>query len=194
MANPAFGAIPIRTLSGKPIVSNRYYVPSTDSTALFKGDFVGIVNAMDPKGEVGVIKALANTGDAPIGVVVGFEPDPALPYTGHYRPASTNRYVLVCDDPDVVLAIQEDTLGNVVTQANIALHTNCDVNIATTAGSTATGLSGHMLDSSTASASTAVLKILGVYSDGNNVGAQTAGAILEVIILEHALRIADSQT
>lgn len=192
MTVQAMGAVPVRHLAGRPIVANRYYVPASDGTAIYKGDFVGIVNAMDPKGEVGVIKALANTGDAPIGVVVGFEPDASNLYTGHIRAASTARYVLVCDDPDVVFAIAEDAVGNVVTQANIALHTNADVALG--AGNATTGISGHALDSSTAATSSAVLKILGVQPDGSQAGADAAGVVLEVIIFEHALRVADSQT
>lgn len=192
MTIQARGAVPVRHLNGRPIIMNRYYVPSTDSTALFKGDFVGLVNAMDPKGEVAVVKALANTGDAPIGVVCGFEPDASNVYTGHYRPASTNRYVLVCDDPDVVFAIAEDAAGGVVSQANIAAHFNAD--IALGAGSTVTGLSAHALDSSTAASTSAVLKILGAVADGTNAGAATDGAYLEVIIFEHALKAADSIT
>jgi hypothetical protein len=49
-----------------------------------------------------------------------------------------------------------------------------------------------MLDSNTAVATTANLKIVGVRPDQSNVGAQSGGAILQVIILEHALRTADS--
>jgi len=195
MANPGFGAVPVRHLNGKNIVANRYFVPATDSTAIFKGDFVGKVNTMDAKNEVPIIKALANTGDAPVGVVVGFETDASNVYTGHYRAASTARYVLVVDDPDVIFQIQEDTLGAVLTAAEIGQGSNCDINIATTAGSTVTGLSGHMLDSSTATTSSAVLKIIGLPANGgDNYATLTAGAIVEVIILEHALRTADSIT
>lgn len=192
MTIQAFGAVPIRTLSGRPILANRYYVPSTDGTAIFRGDFVGLVNAMDPKGEVAVIKSLGATGDAPVGVVVGFEPDASNIYTGHYRPASTNRYVLVCDDVDVVLAIAEDAIGGAVSQANIASHTNANITI--DAGSTVTGLSAHSLDSSTVVTTALTLKILGVAADGVQAGAQSGGTILECIIFGHALRTADSIT
>lgn len=192
MTIQARGAVPVRHLNGRPIIMNKYYVPSTDSTALYRGDFVGLVNAMDPKGEVAVVKALGATGDAPIGVVCGFEPDASNVYTGHYRPASTNCYVLVCDDPDVVFAIAEDADGGAVSQANIASHANAD--IALGAGNAYTGLSGHALDSNTATTSSAVLKILGAVADGTNAGAASGGAYLEVIIFEHALKAADSIT
>lgn len=192
MAIQAFGAVPVRTLHGGPVVSNKYYVPASDSTAIFIGDFVGKVNAMDPKGEVGVVKALGATGDAPIGVVTGVEVDASNVYRGDYRAASTARYIYVCDDPDVVLRIAEDADSNVISAANVASGANCD--IALGAGSTVTGQSGHSLDSSTATTSSAVCKILQAVANESNVAAQSGGAEFEVIILEHALRTADSIT
>jgi len=187
-----FGLIPVRNIRGGQAVRVRtYYVPSTDSTALLIGDAVELVNAMDPKSEVSVVKR-ATAGNALLGAVVGFLPDASLLYTGNIRAASTNRYVLVCDDPDAVFQIQEDADGGVVSAANVGAMANADIIVAS--GSTVTGMSGTMLDSSDAKTTTANLKIVGVKRDGTNAAAASAGAVLEVIIFEHALTTADSIT
>lgn len=188
-----FGLVPVRNIrGGKSFQVNTYYVPSTDSTALKVGDVVELVNAMDPKNEVAVIKKLAADTNLPVGPIVGFLPDPSLLYTGHMRPASTNRYVLVCDDVDAVFEAQEDAVGGSVSAASVGSHFN--ISLITAAGSTVTGLSGDMLDSSTAVATALNCKIVGIKRDGVNAAAQSGGAILEVIFLQHALNTADSIT
>lgn len=189
-----FGLQLVRTTRGTNASIRPYYIPSTNATALFKGDVVELVNTtgtMDPKNEVPTVTQFV-TGHIPLGVVVGFETDPSNVYTGHYRAASTNRYVLVCDDPDAVYAAQEDAVGGSVTAALVGALTNCAVIIA--AGSTVTGLSGTMIDSSTTTASAADVKIIGVQRDGTNVAAQTGGAVLEVVLNGSALRATDSQS
>lgn len=186
-----FGLRLIGRLGGGEPKCREYYIPSTDGTALYQGDVVEKVNALDPLGEVGVITAAA-TGDILLGVVVGFRPDASLPYTGQYRAASTNRYVLVCDDPDAIYEAQEDGVSNVITAAHVGEGFN--VNMVVAAGSAYTGLSGIMLDSDTATASAADLKIVGVRRDLSNAAAQTAGAILHVTILAPALKATDSDS
>lgn len=175
---------------GQPRV-REYYVPSTDSTALFQGDVVELAStgALDPKSEVPVVTRATN-GHSLLGVVVDFKPDASLPYTGSYRPASTNRYVLVCDDPDAIYEVQEDAGGGAVSAQAIGEMQNADLAVAS--GSTVTGLSGTMLDSSGVSAASHALKIVGVRRDGVNAGAATAGAILLVTIFEHAYKRVDS--
>lgn len=179
---------------GRPNIQT-YYVPSTDSTALFVGDVVKVVDttgAMDPDAQVPVITRAA-TGNPLLGVIVGFRPDPSLPYTGKYRAASTNRYVEVCNDPNAIYEVQEDAVGGAVSAALVGAMSNADIIVA--AGSTVTGLSGTMLNSDTAAASAEDLKIIGVRRDGVNAAAQTAGAILLVRILSanHAVVMTDSQ-
>lgn len=179
---------------GEPHVS-KYYVPSTDSTALYQGDVVKVVDttgAMDAAGEYITITRAA-VGNPLLGVVVDFVPSAALPYTGQYRAASTERYVLVCDDPNAIYEVQEDAVGGAVTAALIGALSNASIIVAS--GSTVTGLSGTMLDSSTAAATALDLKIVGVRQDGVNAAALTGGAVLIVRILsaEHALVATDSQ-
>lgn len=191
-----FGLRLVGRIGGGEAHVAEYNVPSTDSTALYVGDVVKIpdtTGAMDSDGrKINITQAVASDATK-LGVVVGFRPDASLPFTGQYRAASTQRYVLVCDDPQALYEVQEDGLGAVVTKAQIGAMNNADIIVA--AGSTATGLSGTMLDSSTYTTSAADLKILGVRKDHSNVGALAAGAVLLVRILsaEAALVATDSQ-
>lgn len=186
------GAKLVGRLGGGNANVKTYFVPSTDSTALYVGDFVSsaATGAMDTNSQVAVVTR-ATAGHSLVGVIVGFEPDPSLPYTGKYRAASTARYVQVCNDPDAIYEIQEDADGGAVSAQAIAEMQNADIIVA--AGSTVTGTSGTMLDSNTAAATSAQLKILGVRRDGGvNAGAASAGALLLVKIFEHALVRVDS--
>ena len=63
-----------------------------------------------------------------------------------YRPASTSAYGYVCDDPDVLYSIQEDSVGGAIA-TSAGGYTVAELVAGT--GSTATGLSGWMLQSST---------------------------------------------
>lgn len=191
MANLGFGLRLVDQIGGRRPQIREYYIPSSNGTALFQGDVVKLVAAMDPTGQVSEITQAA-TGDVLLGVVVGFKPSPALPYTGSYNPASTGRYVLVCDDPEAIYEVQEDGVGNVVTQANIAKMVNIAMVVA--AGSTVTGLSGIMADSSVTSNSAAEdLKIVGVRRDPTNVGATAVtGAVLLVKVLSAAVNATQS--
>ena len=78
------------------------------------------------------------------GVIVSFDPDPDN-LTLQYRAPSTERVAHVCMDPSVVYEIRGDG-GGTVTSNFIWSNAVC---IATTAGSTVTGLSGMQLDEGT---------------------------------------------
>jgi hypothetical protein len=146
MANSdaAFGLRPVNA-DGRPYCGtiNRYYVPSSDGTALFTGDPVvvaGTATATD--GVPTITRATAGNNNQITGVVVGFEADDIIP-TG-YRAASTARYVLVADDPDQLFEIQEDAVGGAL--AITGVGANAELVAGT--GSTVTGLSAFELDSS----------------------------------------------
>lgn len=147
--NPS-GLRPTRHRNGAPYngAVNAYYVPASYGTALFVGDPVvktGTANAAGTLPEIN--KAAAGTTNRITGVIVGFAPDPDnLGLT--YNPASTERVVYVCDDPDVIFEIQAD---GTPTAAMIGLNA---VLIYTNAGSTATGRSGAELSIGTAPATT----------------------------------------
>jgi len=145
--NAATGFSPVCYRSGAPYngAVNTYYVPASDGTALYVGDPVIIAGSADSRGIPTITRATAGSGAYTSGVVVGFAPDPDN-LTLTYRPASTARYVLVADDPNLLFAIQEDSAGGALAATNVGQNAD----FVAGAGSTTTGLSGFQLDSSTA--------------------------------------------
>lgn len=151
MANPnvAKGLIPVRYRNGQPYLGafNVYYVPASDATALFIGDPVkGVTNSSDANGVPTVTRAAA--GNTIIGSVVGvmsYGQKTRLQSDPVYRAASTEAYLCVADDPELMFEIQEDDVGGAM--AIGAGGRNADFIVA--AGNTTSGYSGVMLDSST---------------------------------------------
>lgn len=151
MANSdaARGLMPSRYLSGAVYTgaANKYYVPATDNTAIYVGGLVKMAGSADADGVASVTGNVA-TGDAVVGVVVAVAPVTADSTT--YRVASTERYVMVADDPNLLFEAQEDSVGGALAAANVG---NTADLASFTAGSTASGLSSMEIDSSTATAS-----------------------------------------
>ena len=181
MANldKALGARPSRHLDGSPYngAVNRYFIPATDETATFRGDFVKSAGSADADG-VPTVKQ-ADAGGNLLGVIVDFEPDPDNPNTLH-RAADTARYCLVADAPDVVYVIQEDAVGGAI--AATAVGNNFDIVVG--AGSTDTGMSAMEIDSSDASGTGAAqLRVLRLHRQSDN--AIGSNAEYEVVINEH---------
>jgi hypothetical protein len=189
--NAATGLKPVEYLGGSPYNGkvNTYLVPSTDNVAMYVGDPVksggtagaaGVyVNGLNCEGMATV--ATAGAGDTLRGVVVGFlanQSDTSV----LYRVASTNRIALVVDDPNIVFEVQEDSLG--AATAAIDVGENADIIYA--AGSTTTGISGVMLDSSDHKTGSAQLRILGFVQRPDNVIGTNAK--LRVLINEHEFK------
>ena len=141
------GLRPVRYLSGAPYngAVNKYFVPSTDNTAIYIGGLVKLAGSADADG-IATVTGNVSTGNPVVGVVVGVVPDTADSL--RYRAASTARYVLVADDPNLVFEVQED--GAV---AATAVGATCTLT-GFTSGSTVTGLSAIELDSSEISETT----------------------------------------
>lgn len=174
------GLRPVKHLDGSPYngAANRYFIPATDTTTVFVGDAVKSAGSADADGVPTVAQAIA--GDTLRGVVVGVEPETAD--STIYRAASTGRYVYVADAPDLVFEVQEDSVGGALSAASVGLNADLIVG----AGSTAAGRSAMELDSSTAAATTAQLRILGfVQRPDNEIG---ANAKVLVMINEHELK------
>lgn len=162
----AFGLRPVRYKSGAPYngACNTYFVPASDSTALFIGDPVIIAGGGDTNGVSTVTRAAA--GDRITGVVVGFQPLATAGATElGYRAASTACYVLVADDPMLVFEAEEDAVGGAMAAADIGLN----VDLVAAAGSTAFRRSGYLLDSSTKATTSAQLRVVGFSQRVNNV-------------------------
>lgn len=184
-----FGLKPTRYRSGVAYNGSyrEYFVPSTDSTALFIGDPViktGTSNTTVVEGRaVGtlseVTKATAGAGNSITGVVVGVAP--VTDESTTYREASTARVLLVADNPDLVFEIQGDSA---TAAAATDVGNNADL-VFTHGGSTVTGLSGVELDVSTvATGATLQTKIIGFSKDIEN-DATAVNAKYEVIINTH---------
>lgn len=200
MANTdnAHGLIPIKHRLGAPLnaVVNPYYVPASYGTAMFIGDPVvktGTSNtATEAVGSEDYLAGMlpevnvATAGGVISGVCVGKRNDVSDLETIH-NPASTEAIVMVCDDPNVVFRIKEDSVGGALAATSVGL--NADL-ILTVAGDAITGISGCELDSSTAATTAALnLKILRL-SDVHDAGANARNAIgadakWDVIINEH---------
>lgn len=174
------GLRPVKHLDGSPYngAANLYYVPSSDSTAIFVGDAVKSAGSADADGVPSVAQAAA--GDAIRGVVVGVKP--VTDESTIYREASTERYVYVADAPDLVFEIQEDADGGALAATDVG--NNADLVVGS--GDTATGTSGMELDSSTAATTAATMRILGfVQRPDNEIG---ANAKMLVTAVEHELK------
>jgi len=168
MANvdSAFGLRPVRYLNGAPYngQANLYYVAAGDGTALFIGTPVIAGGGADATGKYpSVTAATVTSNENLVGVVVAVQAVTADSLV--YRAASTERYVWVADDPQIVFAIQEDSTGENTVAASVWLNADWSGS----GGSTDTGLSSVELDSSS-KAATATLDflILGLENANNN--------------------------
>jgi hypothetical protein len=184
MANPTggFGLKPIRTRSGAPWTVEKVYISSSYATALYIGTPVLLSPTLAEKDTTGryqtVNIAVVDSG-VYYGVIVGFEPDPDN-LSRLYNPASTERTAYVVRSKDVVFAVRGDGGG---TPSKVFIGQNAAM-IATSAGSTSTGLSGWELDEGTTNApnttQTFPLQIIGIQEKEDNTLADDA--VYEVIL------------
>lgn len=143
-----FGLRPVNGVQAGPYNGrvSLYYAPSSYATAIYVGDPVTTTGNSNASALLGfgprmlheVNVTAVGDGNAITGVVLG-----VIPTTGEstvYGAASTNRLLLVNDDPYAVFEIQAD--GSVAAD-DVGLNA---VLIATHTGSTVTGLSGMELD------------------------------------------------
>lgn len=182
-----FGLRPVRHKNGLPYNGSGqlYYVPASDSTAIYVGDPVIVNGSADAAGIPGCIRATNAGGNYISGVVVGVMPLMGAGGTGRdattYRAASTERYVMVEDSPDVIFEIQ--TTGTLAA-ADVSLNAD----LTGTGGSTVSGLSSTKLDTSTkATTNTLQLKILRVVQRPDQVLGDT-NVRAEVMINLHTQR------
>lgn len=142
----------------------QYSVPAGDATAIFVGDPVKLAGtAQIINGQVFTDVAQAATGNTIVGVVVGVLADTRDSLV--YRAASTQRILLVCDDPNAVFEVQQVTGGTPLNANDIGLN----VNFVVAAGSTVTGYSGVTLDNATeATTNTLDLKLIGMPNRADN--------------------------
>jgi hypothetical protein len=152
-ANTPFGLKPVKHRNGAHYngAARTYYVPASYGTALFIGDpVIAVTDSADANGVHTVARATAAGGAYILGVVVGIGKGPygenvQLQSDPIYHVASTAGYVMVADDPDLLFEIQEDAVGG----AMVAGAAGRNVDLIAGTGSTTTGKSGFLADSST---------------------------------------------
>ncbi len=185
MANPNVprGLVPARGVNSQYVTGGlRAYVhASGDSTALYQGDPVKLTGTNYTVNGVslpGITRA--STGDVMVGAVVGVLPASreSLPYAA----ASTERVVLVDDDPNSLFEIQDTNSGTALTDAAVGLN----VNFAGTGGNAAYGWSNVTLDNTTeATTNTLDLKIVDFVNRADNASGDTGPAKFLVRINRH---------
>jgi hypothetical protein len=166
--NKVNGFRPASTLTGAAWNGQitQYAAVTGDATIIAVGDLVtlsGTTGVGAWQGIRGVKRAAAS--DALVGVVVGFSVDPTNLDTPQVRAASTARWVLVVDDPNVFLVAQEDGDTTPIAMADVGLN----VNFIVAAASTVTGASGMQIDSNTVSTTaTLPLKLIAPLAVSDN--------------------------
>ena len=174
------GFRPVKSITGAPYngQSNLYFVPASDSTVIMVGDAVKLSgDARAATGAPTVTRVSAAT-DIPVGIVVGIAftgvgdaaniPPVNDLNTPMYRRASTDRYLLVADDPNLIYEVQY--AGTSVAAATITANVMLNGQFTLTAGNTASGSSGMQLDSAgLATTATLPLKIVGFPNRPDNI-------------------------
>lgn len=172
------GFRPVKTITGAAWngQANLYFVPSSDSTVIMVGDAVKL--AGDARAATGVPTVTrAGATDVAVGIVVGIVfsgvvdanniPPVTDLNTPVYRRASTDRYLLVCTDPNVIYEAQyltQSVIAATIT-ANVGLNGSWDV----TAGSTTSGSSGMSIAALSATTATLPLKVVGFPNRPDNI-------------------------
>ncbi len=168
MANVAapFGLRPVGTVSGQPYSGSvrAYSVPAGDGSAIYIGDAVKLDTASQLiDGQIYKDVIIAASGDVMVGAVVGVLPSTRDSLT--YRAASTQRIVLVADDPNQLFEVSQGSGGTPLTANDIGL--NADLSVV--AGSTVTGYSGSVVNNvGEATTNTLDLKIVGMPNRPDN--------------------------
>lgn len=164
--NAPFGLRPVQNMGSATYTGRirQYSVPTSDSTAIFIGDPVKLVGTSQIiNGQVFADIAQAATGDVILGAVVGVLQETRD--SSIYRAASSQRIILVNDDPAALFEIQQVAGGTPLTANDVGLNANFVV----AAGSTFTGLSGVTLNNaSEAATNTLDLKIVGMVNRVDN--------------------------
>ena len=179
------GFRPVKSITGAPYNggANVYFIPASDSSVVMVGDAVKLLGDARTASGVPTVTRISAATDIPVGIVVGIlfsgianEATNMPPVndlnTPVYRRASTDRYVLVCDDPNMVYEVQY--AGTSVAAATITANVGLNGQFTVTAGSTASGSSGQQLDSAgLATTATLPLKIVGFPNRPDNIPGDT---------------------
>jgi len=175
------GLRPVKSITGAPYSGGTNVYFSDDSSVIMVGDAVKL--AGDARGASGVATVTrCAAGDFAVGVVVGVlfsgmgdvtnMPPVSNLNTPIYKAASTGRYLIVADDPNLVYEVQYQATS--VAAASITALVGLNGDFLATAGNTSTGTSGFQLATAgTAVTSTLPLKIVGFPNRPDNIPGDT---------------------
>ena len=189
MANDtgSFGLRPARHISGSSMWQiEKMYVHASYATAIFVGDPILVQPELDYLDTTGYHRSAAvaagTAGTMINGACVGIEPiQTNLNLT--YLPASTGGYIYVMTAREAIYEIRGSAGA---TPTKVFVGENADM-VATSAGSTATGLSGFDLDeTSNANTQNLTLNIVGIKNTPDNTLATSA---IYLVRLNTALNI-----
>ena len=177
-ANIASGLSPINdngtTWSGQ---GRLVCFPASQASNIFRGDPLVPLGGTDAFGVPLVGLASAGATNTILGAFIGIANGPAAGANAYttvtrdlpvYRQASIQNYGFICDDPNQIYVIQEDSVGGAIA-ASVGGFANG--NLVAGSGSTVTGFSGWQLQSSGVSASanpTYQLRLLGLVRGPDN--------------------------
>lgn len=152
-SNTPFGLRPVGTLGSAGYVGRieKFYVPSTDSTAIGLGDVVYLTGTAGTDGVPVVSRFTSAATGQTVGVMVGVVPTPT-DLTLTYRKASTSMYVLVDTDPNTVYEVQDSDTTTTTAAAATDVGSNCSLVMGTV--DTTTGNGKTVLDATTAATTT----------------------------------------
>lgn len=174
------GFRPVKFNTGAPYngAASIYYVPASNADVIMVGDVVKLAgDSRSPTGVPTVARHAGGATEAAVGVVVGIiysgmgdsqnVPPVTDINTPVYRRASTDRYLMVADDPNLIFEAQASASGS-FTSVDVGLNAG----VRATAGNTSTGSSGMDVDlGAKAATATLPLKIVGFpYRPDNNIG------------------------
>lgn len=179
----AYGLRPLRHMAGGVMRATEMTIASGYATSIFFHDAVKLVAA-------GTIEQAA-AGNVIFGVFMGCSyklSTGEIVWSRHW-PASTTATeikAMVLADPNIAYAVCDDGDSDFLTSADIG--TSADLIVGT--GSTVTGQSAMALDTSSASAATAQLKIIEKLDrTGNNYGTANGDKVEVVVMInEHFLK------
>lgn len=171
--------IPVGHLNNGSYCPNPKPMTCNSANAVYVGD--AVIASADGASADGIRECdIAPDGGAILGVVVGIEVE-SYNSPRYKTTATTARTLLVETDPAIIYAIQEDTTGGALAATNVGNVIDLDLN---GTGSSISGKSANVLDSSTAAAgSSATLLIVGKHQDIDN-AIGTTSTVWEVVINE----------
>ncbi len=174
------GFRPVKTITGAPYNGQAgvYFLPAADASVVMVGDAVKLLGDARAASGVATVTRVSAATDIPIGIVVGIlftgvgdtvnTPPVNDLNTPVYRRASTDRYVLVAEDPHLIYEVQ--FAGTSQTAAAITTNVGQNGQFIVTAGNTASGASGMQIDSAgLATTATLPLKIVGFPNRPDNI-------------------------